>query len=200
MIHRTASFSYLFIGAAHPKEILGLEYYHLVHCLQEVLLAIAFRWKHKTLHCVDCSYSYVGNRRSCRSGGIFLSCEWSAGPVLKGIQHLSKRPHRKSFGGSEMTRNHSSMIGKWHFMCSLSSFGAALSQVQERWNQDLTAIEESIRLMLGNRLQEAEDGLWQMSEYSLTCIILFPVAHLESQSDIELPRHRSNYWQKTSVP
>jgi hypothetical protein len=44
-------------------------------------------------------------------------------------------------------------------MCSLSSFGAALSQVQERWNQDLTAIEESIRLMLGNRLQEAEDGL-----------------------------------------
>ena len=29
-----------------------------------------------------------------------------------------------------------------------------------------------------------------MSEYSLTCIILFPVAHLESQSDIELPRHR----------
>ena len=30
-----------------------------------------------------------------------------------------------------------------------------------------------------------------MSEYSLTCIILFPVAHLESQSDIELPRHQS---------
>lgn len=31
-------------------------------------------------------------------------------------------------------------------------------QVQARWDQDLHAIEESIRLMLGNRLQEAEDA------------------------------------------
>eukprot|EP00434_Breviolum_minutum_P035677 symbB.v1.2.031588.t1/scaffold3684.1/size52080/2 len=37
-------------------------------------------------------------------------------------------------------------------------------EVQARWDQDLHAIEESIRLMLGNRLQEAEDLLAASSE------------------------------------
>ena len=73
--------------------------------------------------------------------------------VANGLEQFSK--------GSGMTGNHSSTVlfydrERTHILCSLS---AAWCQVQERWNEDLTAIEESIRLMLGNRLQEAEDGL-----------------------------------------
>ncbi len=47
-----------------------------------------------------------------------------------------------------------------------TSFQDVSCQVQARWDQDLHAIEESIRLMLGNRLQEAEDGETRVTRYA----------------------------------